>query len=175
MPVVQPRRGRHGDEELATVRARARVSHGKHSSFRMLQRRVKLVGKLVSWPSHSAALRAAALDHELWNHAMKNERVVERRFLLLPVLFVCKLFCAFGKPDEIGNCLGGLFFEQPHHDVSLGSFKYGVRSCRPAHAFSLSTESSYMSRTAPRHFATLPDISPLRRRFVTTPFLGAVP
>src|SRR2546430_11787294 len=40
--------------------------------------------------------RAAALDHELRNHAVKNQSVVIRPLLFLPGLFVGEFLRAFG-------------------------------------------------------------------------------
>src|SRR5258708_4740210 len=113
---------------------------------------MKFVRKLVSRPTHAAALRAAALNHELRNHAVEDQSVVERPLFLLAGFFIREFFRALGKPDEIRNRLGRLAFEQAHHNVSLCSFKNSVGSCRPAHAISLCTGSSYTSRSAARHF-----------------------
>src|SRR5229473_4618294 len=113
---------------------------------------MKFVRKLVSRPTHAAALRAAALNHELRNHAVEDQSVVERSLFLLARLFIREFFRAFGKSDEIRNRLWRLAFEQAHHNVSLGSFKNRVGSCRSAHAISLCTGSSYTSRNVARHF-----------------------
>src|SRR5690349_18208333 len=117
---------------------------------------MKLICEFVTRTAHAAAVRAAALNHELWNHAMENQTIVKRPFFLLPGLFVGEFLCAFGQPHEIGHRLGRFFFIQPHHNIPLRSLKNGVRSCRSAHAFSLCVacaESSYTSETAPRHSA----------------------
>src|SRR6266852_3659604 len=120
---------------------------------------MKFVGKLVAWPAHSAALRAAALNHELRNHAMEVQAVVERSLFFLAGLFIREFFRAFGKPDEICNRLGRFVFEQVHHNVSLGSFKNSVGSCRPAHAFSLRVGSSYTSRSVASHTTAAGNLS----------------
>src|SRR5882757_1588607 len=117
--VVQPRRCRYGEEELAPVGSRPGVGHGELSGLRMLQRRMKLIGEFVSWPAHSAALRAATLNHELRNHAMEDQSVVERSLFLLSGLFIREFFGAFGKPDEIRNRFWRFVFEQAHYNVSL--------------------------------------------------------
>src|SRR6266571_6919441 len=103
----------------------------------MLQRRMKLISELVARPTHAAALRAAALNHELRDDAMENQPVVEWPLFLLTRFFVCEFLGALGQPHEVSNRLGCFLFEQPHHNVSLRGFKNGVRSCRSAHAFSL--------------------------------------
>src|SRR5216684_5900866 len=111
---------------------------------------MKFVGKFVAWSAHAAALGAAALNHELRNYAMENQTVVERPFFLLAGLFIREFFRAFGQPDENRNGLGRFFFEQAHHNIPLRRFKNSVGSCRTAHAISLCTESSYMSRSVAR-------------------------
>src|SRR5215475_10788492 len=114
---------------------------------------MKLIGEFVARSAHSASLWAAALNHELGNHTVKNQPVVEGPFFFLASLFVGEFFCAFRQPDEIADSLGRFLFQQPHHDVSLRGLKNGIRSCRSAHAFSLRINSSYTSRTVPCHFA----------------------
>src|ERR1700676_843965 len=106
---------------------------------------MKFVGKLVARPAHSAALRAAPLNHELRNHSMEDQSIVEGPLFLLASLFIREFFGAFGKPNDIRNRFWRFFFEQAHHNISLGSFKNSVGSCRPAHAISFGTGSSYTS------------------------------
>src|SRR5260370_16911850 len=90
---------------------------------------------------------------------MENQSVVERFLFLLAGLFVGEFFCAFGKPDEIRNRRGRLVFKQAHHNVSLGSLKSSVGSCRSAHAFSFCARLSYPTLTLPRHFPLSPALS----------------
>src|SRR5215472_6697842 len=116
---------------------------------------MKLIREFEARSAHSASLWAAALNHELGNHAMKNQPVVERPLLLLARFFVGEFFCAFRQPDEIADSLGRFLFQQPHHDVSLRGLKNGIRSCRSAHAFSLRINSSYTILRAPRHLTRL--------------------
>src|SRR5215472_15911504 len=118
----------------------------------MFQRRMKLVGELVARSTHSATVRAAALNHELRNHAMKNQTVVERPLFFLSRLFIGEFFCAFSESNEIRNGLGRFLLEQPHNNIPLRSLKNSVGSCRSAHAFSLRNNSSYTSRSWQRHF-----------------------
>jgi len=77
MLIVQPRRGGHGDKELAAVGVGPGIGHGKHARLGVLELRVKLVGEFVARTAAAGALRIAALDHEVGNHAMKNGAVVK--------------------------------------------------------------------------------------------------
>ena len=43
---------------------------------------MKLIGKFITRAAASASFRATTLNHEVWNHAMKNQ-VVEERFARL--------------------------------------------------------------------------------------------
>src|SRR5215472_17464989 len=156
VPIVKPRRCRHGDEKLAAVGVRAGVGHGKKARFGMLQRGTKLISELVAWPTHPAAVRATALNHELRDDAVKTQPVIERPLFLLACLFVGEFLRAFSQPHEIGYRFGCFFLIQPYDNIPLLSLKNGVGSYRSAHAFSLynaSAESSYTSHTAPRHSA----------------------
>src|SRR5215831_13881158 len=139
----------------------------------MLQRRMEFVGKLVTGSTDATALRAAALDHELRNHAVKNQSVVERPLLFLPGFFVSEFLCPFGQPDKIGHRLRRLFLKQPRHNISLRGLKNRVSSCCSAHAFSLLNESSYTSRTVPRHSPALllAQLGDVRRVMFPVPFI----
>jgi hypothetical protein len=117
--LFEPGSRRHSKEELAPVSARPGIGHGEFSGFRMLQRRMKFVCKFVARSAHAAAVGTTALNHELGNHAMEDQPVVESTFFLLAGLFIREFFRAFGKPDEICDRLRRLFFEQAHHNVSV--------------------------------------------------------
>src|SRR6266852_132291 len=103
----------------------------------MIQRGMKFISKFVTWPAAAAAFRASALDHELWNDAVKRQPVVKILFLFFLAALVRKFLRAFGKPDEIRDRFRGFFFQQPHNNVALRRFKNSVHSSRSAHAFSL--------------------------------------
>src|SRR6266403_2425948 len=118
----------------------------------MLQRGVKFVGKFVSRAARSGALRATSLNHELRNHTMENQSVVERFLFLLAGFFVREFLRSFSESDEICDGLRCFCFEQAHHNMPLGSFEYGIGSCRSAHAVSLCTAQSYTTVRTPRHF-----------------------
>src|SRR5690348_12130264 len=137
---------------------------------------MKLIGEFVARPAHPAAVRASALDHELRDHTMENQPVIERPLFLLPRFFVGEFLRTLSQPHKIGNRLGRFLFIQPNHDISLRSLKNGVGSCRSAHAFSLSVacaESSYTSRTLGRHSPALllAQLRNVRRVMLPVPFV----
>src|SRR5882724_1616301 len=103
----------------------------------MLQRRMKFVGELVAGAAHATTLRASALNHKLWNHAVKNQTVIERPLFFFAGSFVCKFLGAFGQSKEIFDCLWSFLFQKPNHNIALRCFENGVGSCCSAHAFSL--------------------------------------
>src|SRR5262249_6711679 len=74
--VVKPGGSRDGDEELASIGARTGVGHGEFACLRVLERGMKFVAESVTRSTAAAALRAAALDHKIGNHAVKHQAVV---------------------------------------------------------------------------------------------------
>src|SRR5579862_5558872 len=64
MLVVEPRRGRDGQKELAAVCAGSGVGHRKFSRLRVLQRGMKLVAKFVARSAAAAAFGASTLNHK---------------------------------------------------------------------------------------------------------------
>ena len=114
--VVQQRRGRHGDEELAAVGIGPGVGHREHARLGVLQLGVKLVGEFVSGTAAAGALRIAALDHEIRNHAMKNGAVVER----LPGLG------SFRQADEVLDRARRLVGEQLDLERAFRGIECGV-------------------------------------------------
>ena len=87
------RRGDVGDEELAAVGVRAGVGHRQHAAL-VAHAVVGLVLELVARTAGAGALRAAALDHEIGDHAVELQAVVE---------------AALGEIDEIGDRQRRLF------------------------------------------------------------------
>src|SRR5882724_12292613 len=75
--VIEVRSGSNGDEKLAAVGIGSGVGHREFAGLGMLQRSVKFVGEFVAWAAHAGAVRAAALNHEIGNDAVKNQAVVE--------------------------------------------------------------------------------------------------
>src|SRR5437764_10532886 len=73
---VEPRTGLRGDdEELAAVRVRACVRHREGAALDLVV--VDLVLEWVAGPARPRAGRVAALDHEVRDHAVEDDAVVE--------------------------------------------------------------------------------------------------
>src|SRR6266481_1312486 len=83
---------------------------------------------------------------------MENQAVIERFLFLLAGFFVREFLGSLGESNEICHRLRCFHFEQAHHNIPLGSFEYGVGSCRSAHAVSLCIAQSYTTVSTPRHF-----------------------
>src|SRR5688500_18439432 len=72
---VEPRGGlRRDDEELAAVRIGAMVGHRERTALDLVV--VDLVLELVARTAGPGAVRAAALDHEVADHAVEDQPVV---------------------------------------------------------------------------------------------------
>src|SRR5215472_10950 len=71
VPIVEPWSGGDGDEELTAVRVGTGIRHREQARLRMLQRRMELVCELIPGAASARSLRAAALNHEIGNDAMK--------------------------------------------------------------------------------------------------------
>src|SRR5438094_146998 len=89
---VQPRRGRHRDEELRPIGVRPRVGHGQQAGAveRWAARRT-LVLELVAGASPARALRIAALDHEVGDDPVEDRAVVQRLGLRTAVAGIAPL------------------------------------------------------------------------------------
>ena len=66
-----------GDEELATVSPWAGICHRKYARFVVPSVGVELVTEFVSGIAGACSGRVAALRHEVWDHAVKGNVVVE--------------------------------------------------------------------------------------------------
>src|SRR5208283_5447928 len=99
--IIQVRRGRDGDEELAAIGAGAGIGHGESARLGMAQRWMELVRKAVAWPPTAISLRASSLNHELRNHAVKDQAVIVIAFFFFAGTGVDKFLCALGQPHEI--------------------------------------------------------------------------
>src|SRR5579885_1779980 len=78
MPVVEVRRGRHGDKKLAAVRIRASVRHGQNARLVVAQFGMKLIIEAVARAAAARSLRTPSLDHKARNEPVKNQPVVKR-------------------------------------------------------------------------------------------------
>src|SRR5580693_6558628 len=94
---------------------------------------MKLVGKGIPRPAAAIAARAAALDHEVRDHAMEGQPVVIILLLLLSRFLVNEFLGALRQADEIGDGLRRFLFEQTDDDAALRRFKDGVGSCASRH------------------------------------------
>src|SRR5258708_15924971 len=112
---------------------------------------MELVGKGIAGASAAIPARAATLDHELRNHAVKRQPVIVILFHFYARHLVRKFLPALRQSYEIFLGLRRFFFEQAHHNIALRSFKNGVSSCGSAHAISLCAKTSYTRRRIPRH------------------------
>src|SRR5260370_2749778 len=110
---------------------------------------MELVGKGIAGASAAIPARAATLDHELRNHAVKRQPVIVILFHFFAGHLVRKFLPALGQSDEIFHGLRRFFFEQAHHNIALRSFKNGVSSCGSAHAISLCAKTPYTRRRSP--------------------------
>ena len=79
------------DEELRTSRVAPGVGHREHTAVVTLARSRSLALDGVARTSRTVALGASALDHEVGNHAVERQSVVE---------------IVFGQLDEIGHGSG---------------------------------------------------------------------
>ena len=94
---------------------------------------VKLAHKKLKYPPISPCTkRTTALNHEVFNDAVKNEAVEVRTGNFLAA-FVVKFFFTFGELDEILYCFRRCFRKQfdvndtlagSHHDNGIGSFYF---------------------------------------------------
>ncbi len=77
---VEPVGGHVGDEELASVGSRACVGHGEDAGFGVFEGGVEFVTEAVTWAAHSCSGWVAALDHEVFDDAVKFDSVVISSF-----------------------------------------------------------------------------------------------
>src|SRR5215469_18121696 len=117
VPIVEPWSGGDGDEELTAVRVGTGIRHREQARLRMLQRRMELVCELIPGAASARSLRAAALNHEIGNDAMKDDAVIEG----LPRLL------AFGEVGEVLHRLRRFVGEELHLEASFSRIEHRVR------------------------------------------------
>lgn len=77
---IQVRCGHMGDEKLAAIGSRARIRHGEHTGFVVLEAGFYFVLEAVAWAAASCAGGVATLDHELRDDAVEGDAVVVTAF-----------------------------------------------------------------------------------------------
>ena len=122
---IQPWRRGVCDEKLAAVRMLTGVGHREDARPVVLEVGMKLVRQPVAGVAGAVAQGAAALDHEVLDHTMKNQPVVVRLALgidrLLRVVLVVKLG-ALREADKVGNDDRHFFILEPgRHRAKAGS------------------------------------------------------
>src|SRR5216684_4696632 len=126
--IIEPRSRGYGYEKLAAVRVGPRIGHGELAGLVVPQRLVEFIGELIARPAGAGAQRAAALNHEVGDHAVKRQAVVKRPFHGFSRFGVGEFLCAFGEFDEVGHRLRRFLFKQLAHDGALRGLEDGVRS-----------------------------------------------
>src|SRR5262252_21723 len=82
----------------------------------MAQRRVELVGEFVAGPAAAGAFGASALNHEVGNHAVEDQTVIEG----------LAGFGAFGEIDEILYRIGRFVVEKFDFEAAFGGIENRV-------------------------------------------------
>jgi hypothetical protein len=101
---VQPRGGLKGQEELATVGARAPVGHAEQTALIVLDARIELAIVLVAGAPAALTARIAALGHEAGDDPVKDRAVVEAET---------------GQVDRARDVHGGNVGHEAHDDRTL--------------------------------------------------------
>ena len=107
---IQVRRRAVGDEKLAAVGAWSCIGHRQDAGLVVTQFGHEFVFEVVAGTAHAAALRTAALDHEIADDAMKLQSII---------------VAALGQVDEIGNGDGGLIGKKVDIDGAFAGFHDG--------------------------------------------------
>ena len=94
-----------GDKELAAVGVGPGVGHGQHARLVvLLGQGAGFIVKFVARVARARALRAAGLNHEVGDHAVKGQAIVE---------------AVLGELDEVARGLGAVLGEQFNLDVTF--------------------------------------------------------
>ena len=97
------------DEKLTAVRARTSVGHGKKTWLCELQGRQAFIFKLITWTTTSCASWVASLNHEIFDHTVKNEAVIKT---------------AVSQIQEIGHGDGRFFSEKSEINGAFGGGEF---------------------------------------------------
>jgi hypothetical protein len=117
--VVEPRRRRERDEELAAVSVRPAVGHGENPGLVVPQLRAELVGEGETGAAGSLAQRIPALNHEIGDDAVENGAVIVRLLHFFPGPRVGPFKSSFSEPGEVGHGLRHFGVEQPRREVAF--------------------------------------------------------
>ena len=132
--VVEPRGGFVGDKELAAVGVGARVRHAQHAGTIVFERGVEFVSKFVAGAACACTKGATALDHEVFDDAVKSKAVIKGAVVLGLAGFGVKPFLASRREaDKVSDGVRGLLFKEFNGEVA----HTGIKICIKSHAFFL--------------------------------------
>src|SRR4051812_6034864 len=111
VPIVEMRRGHFSDEELRAIGGGAGVRHRQAAGL-VEPKITELVFELVARVAGAVTQGIAALDHESWNHPVKDSPVVQRLTAHLGVRgWISPFLLSGGESDEVVDCHGCLVGE----------------------------------------------------------------
>jgi len=111
------------DEELGSAGIRGRsLGHGQRTS----QVHLTLSGKFIldgkSWSARAVAQRTTTLNHEIVDHAVKDQPVVVGTLHLLPALGIGKFLGSLGQFDKVGHRAWRIVLEEFNDDLTRARF-----------------------------------------------------
>ena len=121
---VQPRSWNSCYEELRTVGVRAGICHRKDAWFVMLWSACReFVFETVARAACAVTEWASALDHEIFDHTVENQTVIERLFNFVASFRIGPLFRAFCKADKVFYCFRSFIVEKLNFEIAFGCLK----------------------------------------------------
>src|SRR2546426_8296726 len=97
-----------------------------------------LVLELIPGPARARSQRASALNHEVRDHAMKRQAVVEAALGARAAPRVRRFTCAFGEPHEVFDGSRRVLGKEAASNPAGRGFKNRIESgLQVAHQFSL--------------------------------------
>ncbi len=110
------------NEKLRATRiGRRRLRHGERPAEVLLTLPRKLVLDGETRAARAATEGAAALNHEVVDHAMKRQAVIIRPLYLFPGLGIRPFLGSLGQAHEISDGSGRVVLEELEHDFARGS------------------------------------------------------
>src|ERR1700678_3989226 len=101
---IEARVGNFGDEELRTVGIRSGVRVSHTSGTIEGNRGRSLVLEFVAGIARTVAFGVSPLNHEFWNHAMKDSAIIKRNAVLFDLTDGAgPIFAAVCEADEVGD------------------------------------------------------------------------